>query len=115
MSLVFLKVKIKSLAAEAAIIRKEEQKRPKIGMTGTRFELQQHRRYIVRDEARSAQLAYGFLRGKPYRSMEAKTWVGPDRVRIAEIAIKFGYLNKKEAVQQITDWLNVELPLQVAA
>lgn len=57
-----LKVKIKSLAAESVIIRKEE--RQTRGQE--RNLLCEHRRGIVRDEARHSQLAYGYLRGRSY-------------------------------------------------
>jgi hypothetical protein len=67
-----LKVKIKSLAAEARIIRREEKQ-----STGRlRWELWQHRVEVVRREARLSQIAYGFLRGKRYDQIEKK--VGPE-------------------------------------
>ena len=68
----YIKVKILSLAAEAKIIRKQEQiarhhrdRTRRIGLAG-------HRRGIVRREARHALLAYAFLRGTPYKTVEAK-------------------------------------------
>jgi len=55
-----LKVKIKSLAAEAAIIRKEERK-----LTGvSRWHLQDHRKGIVRGVARQSLIAYQHIRGR---------------------------------------------------
>lgn len=76
----YIKVKILSLAAEAKIIRKQEQKARKHGNRSLRVGLADHRRGIVRHEARHAQLAYGFLRGTPYKQMEAKCHpgCGPD-------------------------------------
>lgn len=68
----YIKVKILSLAAEAKIIRKQEQKARAHGNRSLRIGLADHRRGIVRHEARHAQLAYGFLRGMPYKKMEAK-------------------------------------------
>jgi hypothetical protein len=67
-----LKVKIKSLAAEARIIRLEEKR----SNGRLRWELWQHRVEVVRKEARLSQLAYGFLRGKQYEQIERK--VGPE-------------------------------------
>ena len=86
-----LKVKIKSLSAEAAIIRLEERK--SIGVArywrkrdqlaksneasleqvhsyNEHFRLHRHRTYDVRVEARAALLAYGFLRGVSLASIE---------------------------------------------
>ena len=67
----YIKVKILSLAAEAKIIRKQEQKARAHGNLSLRVGLAVHRRGIVRHEARHAQLAYGFLRGRSYKQMEA--------------------------------------------
>ena len=70
----FLKVKIKSLAAEAKIIRKEEKKNTKIdedlGYNRKRRELRDHRKGTVAYEARHTLLAYGFIRGRAYEQME---------------------------------------------
>jgi hypothetical protein len=76
----YIKVKILSLAAEAKIIRKQEQKARSHGNRSLRIGLADHRRGIVRHEARHAQLAYGFLRGMAYKKMEAKCHpgCGPD-------------------------------------
>ena len=74
MSKTYLKIKIMSLAAEARIIRREEHKWPTVGPSGvlsTRDGLRLHRVGPVRDAARHAQLAYAFLRGRPYASVEA--------------------------------------------
>lgn len=61
-----LRVKVKSLAAEAAIIRREEQR-----SRGTiRNQLHEHRVGLLRREARSAHLAYGFIRGRSLGEME---------------------------------------------
>ena len=77
-----LKVKIKSLAAEAKIIRSEEQKhsdKKKDGeWTGDRSSLYLHRIGIVRSVARHALLAYGFLRGMDYTKLERNAKVAPD-------------------------------------
>ena len=81
-----LKVKIKSLTAESRIIRAEERRCTK----GGRQSLANHRRGIVRSEARSSQLAYGFLRKKPYRSMEAKCHTKPVWGNVERVARKFG-------------------------
>ncbi len=63
-----LKIKIKSLAAESRIIRLEEKKWR--GGHPMRISLWDHRVKAVRNEARAALLAYGFLRGRTYRQVE---------------------------------------------
>jgi len=65
-----LKVNVKSLAEEARINRLEAARTSDIE---TRCALAEHRRGRLRVEARYAQLAYAFLRGRPYRQAEAKT------------------------------------------
>lgn len=59
----FLKVKLKTLAEEARIIRHEERKY--FGMD--RWDLQHHRKTVVRDEARRTLIAYQFIRGRNWR------------------------------------------------
>ena len=59
----FLKVKLKTLAEEARIIRHEERKY--YGMD--RWDLQHHRKTVVRDEARRTLIAYQFIRGRNWR------------------------------------------------
>jgi hypothetical protein len=103
MSKVYLKIKIKSLADEAKIIRHEEriyktkgyealtQLRKLdseggdatedalvlLGRTNKNYKLfnglKEHREGIVRSETRAALIAYGFLRGKPYQAIENST------------------------------------------
>lgn len=67
-NLIKLKIKVKSLAEEAKIIRKEE-----LRFRGTSYEqgmLTDHRRWDVRNECRATQLAIAFLKGKPYETVE---------------------------------------------
>ncbi len=87
-----LKVKIKSLAAEARIIRTEERRalsgrKPDGRLYG---ELRDHRRRDVRKEQRASLLAYAFLRGKPLSACEPKSDTPPDWGRVLSIALKFG-------------------------
>lgn len=65
---IYLKIKLKSLAAEAKIIRREEKK-------GGEFRegLYRHRIDVVRHEARHTILAYNFIRGVSYKQTEPKT------------------------------------------
>lgn len=82
-----LKVKIKSLAAEARIIRLEEarSKNP-----FERMRLSSHRTDDVRREARAAQLAYGFLRGREYNQIESPNSSNVDWGRVQKLVEKFG-------------------------
>jgi len=83
----FLKVKLKSLAEEAKIIRKEEKKNPRLYL-----ELRMHRIGIVRTEARATLLAYAFLRGRLYKQLEAKYHDGckPDWAKVEAMVRKYG-------------------------
>ncbi len=73
----YLKIKLLSLAAKARLIRREEQRWP--GEHPIRYGLHEHRILDVRREARSALLAYGFLRDRAYRTIEPKCHRAPDR------------------------------------
>lgn len=71
------RVNVKSLAAEARMIRREERR----AGPAYRLELAAHRRGRVREEARYAQLALAFIRGMAYRNVENKAKpVDPDRL-----------------------------------
>lgn len=89
MKLQFLKVKIKSLASEAGIIRKEENQIADYN-DPIRASLRRHRDFDVAGEMRCSLLAYGFLRGRRYRSMELTTRRPPDWKKVREIASRFG-------------------------
>lgn len=94
MSVKFLKVKVKSLAAEARIIRLEEKRAGKNNVV--REHLHRHRTRDVRMEQRASLLAYAFLRGRPLAAVEPKRgaereWQAAARwKRVAEIVKKFG-------------------------
>lgn len=83
-----LKVKIKSLAAEAAIIRTEERR----AASGSQLqgELHGHRVNDVRREQRLSLLAYAFLRGIPLERVEAANSSRPDWARVQKLVEKFG-------------------------
>lgn len=87
MSKIYLKVKIKSLADEARIIRKEERKALKnakyyLNKQGHEdacneayslyHGLNAHRCFNVRSESRAALIAYAFLRGQPFSVLNEK-------------------------------------------
>ncbi len=115
----FLKMKIKSLAVEARIIRAEERKWPGLPYNWAeqekpspyiwmRHSLWSHRTGDVRSEARSALLAYAYLRGRRYRQLEKVAYSNPDGDRIAELVAKFGGQDKKIAKAAILGWLHKE-------
>lgn len=134
-----LKIKIMSLAAEARIIRREERRWPRLRdlapeqvtaehvrskRTGhapcwtVRATLADHRRGIIRSEARYSLLAYGFLRGRPYRVIERDARELPSEARIADLAARFGGGDKKALQAQVVEWLKApaaEAPNRKAA
>lgn len=103
---VYLKIKIKSLAAEAKIIRAEEKKHTKcneFGYNPIRWGLRDHRVTVVRSEARHTLLAYGFLRGRSYRQMEPTSEGLPNWDRVWKMIEKYGvcwdWSDKEESSQ----------------
>lgn len=108
-----LKIKIKSLAAEASIIHRDELKykaKSKLPINeelessikaslvlrrekarNAWLSLKRHRTSIVRDETRWSLLAYGYLNNTPYKKMEAKCWESPDWDKVARIILSFNY------------------------
>ncbi len=87
---VFLKVKIKSLAEEARIIRKEERKRHGTDNRLEREALYTHRVNVVRSEQRHSLLAYGFLRGRRVDQIEGKTLTRVDWKKVRSMVERFG-------------------------
>jgi len=67
----FLKIKIKSLIAEARIIKEQEKK----AGPNLRDRLRHHRITVVRLEARASFLAYAYLRGRTLASVEGTSGV----------------------------------------
>lgn len=86
MSIRFLKVKIKSLAAEAAIIRHEEVR----SRGDLRSALRRHRQIDVRRECRATLLAYGYLRGKTYDQIEPGATSEPKWDIVTRMVKKYG-------------------------
>ncbi len=135
-----LKVKIKSLAEEARIIRLEElralgrrvssEKRKNLGRGFTERnpdyyvvrgrdaelygELYTHRTQDVRSEQRSSLLAYAFLRGKTRAACEPKCEVRPDWTRVLKLVEKFGPVTpaetKAELAKRFGEWARAAVP-----
>lgn len=83
----YLKVKIKSLAEEAKIIRLETKRAKRASIKDG---LALHRKGIVRSEARHTHLAYGFMRGREYRQMEPKAHQEPNWEKVRKMVEKYG-------------------------
>ena len=116
-----LKIKAKHLAAEAKIIRFEENKykerikntdklEQKEKLTYTFQSLRNHRRFDVKNEARATHLARAFIKGVSYSSVERKrlddyhfrVWILP---RIHMMAMKYG--NRKTTIEDIKSWVGL--------
>lgn len=108
MRLVYLRVKIKSLAAEAKIIQKEEAKCKREGRGADSIGLTQHRKDVVRRVCRDTNLAYGYLRGKTYREIEKYGFVhtdpnqNPRWTAVREMVRKYG---TREKIEGFDAWL----------
>ncbi len=139
-----LKIKIKSLAAEATIIRGDERKhlnaareaekanRPaKLDAFGrkpyqisrdTYGSLRHHRVFDIRIEQRATLIAYGYLRGRAYRQIEQSPhWLkapycrpGPDWARVTAMIVKYAGGDKKVIFEQLKEWRKLPLQQQAA-
>lgn len=86
----------------------------------TRINLYQHRRDVVRPEARAANIAHAFLKGYKYEHVENKFYMSNfgityksaswchDRLweRVAQIVSKFGNIPIEEAEFNVIAWRN---------
>lgn len=91
-----LKVKLKSLAAEAKIIRFEEKKTHGV----LRDELHLHRVWQVRSEARHTHIAYGLIKGLKLEQIEPKSFVPFDWARVNAMIKKYGSLEQRREIEQ---------------
>lgn len=93
-----LRVKIKSLAEEARIIRHEEARTT--GML--QFELHLHRVNQVRRASREALYAYQVIRGKHPYDFERGAKTMPDLAKVSAMVVKYGAPGtKKEDVDRL--------------
>lgn len=109
MSKTYLKIKIMSLAAEAKIIRREE--RRWYGSSGTRSGLRNHRVFEVRSEARAAQVAYAFVRGRTYAQLERSPLTTPRWDRVLTLVRRYGTTPKLES-KELLEWSAQETQVQ---
>jgi hypothetical protein len=107
-----LKVKIKSLACEARIIRREE--RLAGGGSQLQCEMHRHRTIDVRPEQRASLLAYAFLRGRSRTACEPKYAAEPDWGRVLKLVEKFGPVlpaeTKDQTRQRLAEWRTAAAP-----
>ena len=104
------RVKIRSLADEARVIRHEERRMKgwatRRGLPGRRCAkpLADHRRQDVRAESRAALLARAYYLGIPYRVLEP---TGRTPVRLKRVAgILKSLANQTVSLQAIQAWVN---------
>lgn len=95
-----LRVNVKSLAAEARIIRDEMRRAT---TPEARNALHDHRMTRVRPEARAAHLALAFVRGMPYKVAEASAKDKPNVRDLANKISRFAWTPNVE--QKVNDWL----------
>lgn len=114
-----LRVKIKSLAEEARIIRREERRcrdsltrtvghdDQRSALAASFASLRSHRVTDVRREARYSLLAYALIRGRPFRMTEPKSDVQKlDREKLAGLIRRFGTsAYQLTSVTAVADWL----------
>lgn len=92
--LIHLRIKVKSLTAEAVIIRAEARKTT--GMV--KWGLNHHRKTVVRECTRENLLAYGLIKGIPYETMEKRCHTSPNLSSVSRIAERFG--GSTQAIEQ---------------
>lgn len=89
------RVKIKSLAEEARIIRLEEKRCVGVSRDSDRGCLTDHRKRIVRNERRAALLAYAFVRGVPYQVIENAGSKPVDKKAVLRILVSLAWRNQQ--------------------
>lgn len=112
------RVKIKSLAEESRIIRREIRRYRGEDNSFVQGQLQGHRDCVVRIESRATQWAYAYLRGVPYKAIESKANMRKDQQRLLEIrAAKIVYSlgSQPNHFQGICDWVEGKATSQEAA
>ena len=85
-----LKIKLKHLAEEARIIRREADAQYRAGNYQKGNELTEHRKRVVRPAARATLLAYQYLRGIPYHRCEQDPKTDPNWAEVKRMARKYG-------------------------
>jgi len=121
-----LRIKLAHIGMEPAIIKIHEQRiKNKLAylkrkssnvdtsnLFAERQRLIQHRRWNVRNDARSTHLALGFLTGMPYESLEINCEVGKRNrhiyPKVCEMVFKYGPDETKSTVaRKVADWIGM--------
>lgn len=97
-----LKIKVKHLAEESRIIRKETNKAKAEGATATVNNLHNHRTQVVRPAARNTLIAYGYIRGTPYSAMEANAKTSPNWKEVNRLINR--YSDNDLTIEVLKDW-----------
>lgn len=117
----YLRIKIKTLAAESRLIKAEKARWIKKARCGRlkasppktpatmHVRLHEHRMNIVRPEARDSLLALGFLRGLRYEQMEAKRYTNPNFENVFRMVRDFydpsyGLATNEDLVTHFKTW-----------
>lgn len=103
-----LEVKNLSLGEEIKIIHAKERRvrRARPVNEVEYWSLFKHRQEL-RSEVRSSFLAYGFLRGVPYKAIEKKlrpSTPQPNWDRVQSLIVKFGVGTKTDLIQRFEQW-----------
>ena len=105
-----LKIKLKSLAEEQRIIRKEELKHK--GKWSFKAErLIAHRKFHIRPIIRATHVVYGLIKGKEYHEIEQVSYSQPDWKSIKTMAKKYG---SKEDYEKACLWEGNNIVLKAA-
>jgi len=104
----YLKVKIKSLAAEARFIKREQERSKTIRRRSkastpseTEAGLREHRLNVVRPETRAALIAYAIIRGKsPAEAPDSRPF---NTGRVEQLVRKFGRTSDAERLAEFLD------------
>jgi hypothetical protein len=97
------RVKIKSLAEEAKIIRAEERRHP--GGSWIRGSLRDHRTRVVRNEQRATLIAYAFVRRMPLGEVERHSRRPVDVGSVARIVASLAGTAKEMAMEGLKAWM----------
>jgi len=101
----YLRVKLKSLAEEARIIRIEELRANKARNFDLQNGLRGHRVATVRRATRETLLAYQFLRGVPYAKVEKPNSNPVDLLAVLRMVKRYGDLKSGTEEQALKEWM----------
>jgi len=115
------RVKIRSLAEEAKIIRQQERRvYHKEAYVKAFYQacLHSHRVTNVRQESRATLLAYAFVFGRPYSSVERKTITDVPITAVVRVINSLSYCIPPITAAAVTAWVKAkpaELPTEIVA